>query len=271
MYEAYYGLREKPFSLTPDTGFYFDSDSHGAALETLLVSIREGDGFIKVIGEVGTGKTLLCRTLLQRLDDATFETLYIPNPHMSRAALLQAVAEELGLKPSDERAVIGTINRRLLELAREGRRCLLLLDEAQSLPLESLEAIRLLSNLETEKYKLIQLVLFGQPELDARLAEHGIRQLRQRIVHACRIGRLDAQSLPAYVEHRLHCAGYRGPRLFPPEVLRELQRLSGGVPRLVNLLCHKALLLAYGASSFRVTRRQLLQAAADCEQVGVAA
>lgn len=271
MYEAYYGLREKPFSLTPDTDFFFGSDSHRAALETLLVSIREGDGFIKVTGEVGTGKTLLCRTLLQRLEDEAFETLYIPNPHMSRDALLQAVAEELGLDSKAGESRIAAINQRLVELARQGKRCLLLLDEAQSLPIESLEAIRLLSNLETEKHKLIQLVLLGQPELDRHLAEHGIRQLRQRIVHACRLDTLDARSLPAYVEHRLQRAGYHGPRLFAPEVLRELHRLSGGVPRLVNLLCHKALMLAYGSASFRVSRRLLRQAAADCEQIGAAA
>jgi MSHA biogenesis protein MshM len=271
MYEAYYGLTEKPFSLTPDTDFFFGSDSHQAALETLLVSIREGDGFIKVTGEVGTGKTLLCRSLLQRLDAERFETLYIPNPQMSREALLQAVADELSLQPDPGEPLVTAINRRLLDLARAGRRCVLLLDEAQSLPLESLETVRLLSNLETEKHKLIQLVLLGQPELDRKLSQHGIRQLRQRIVHACRLDSLDAHSLPAYVEHRLRCAGYCGPRLFAPAVLRELYRHSGGVPRLVNLLCHKALLLAYGSASFVVTTRLLRQAAADCEQLGAAA
>lgn len=271
MYEAYYGLREKPFELTPDTDFFYGSDSHRSVLETLLVSIGEGDGFIKVIGEVGTGKTLLCRELLQRIDGERHETLYIPNPHMSRQDLLRAVAAELRLRPEPDESLLALINQRLIELAQSGRRCLLLLDEAQALPVESLEAIRLLSNLETEKHKLVQMVLFGQPELDQRLSAHGIRQLRQRIVHACRIDSLDAHNLPAYVEHRLHQAGYRGLRLFPPQVLRDLRRFSRGVPRLVNLLCHKALLLAYGSKSFVVSRKLLRQAAADCEQLGAAA
>ena len=271
MYEAYYGLREKPFSLTPDTDFFFDSLSHREALETLLVSIREGDGFIKVVGEVGTGKTLLCRELLQRIDGECFETLYIPNPCLSREELLQAVAAELRLRIEPEEPLLTAINQRLIELARCGRRCLLLLDEAQALPEESLEALRLLSNLETEKHKLVQLVLFGQPELDRRLSEHGIRQLRQRIVHACRLDSLDRNALAAYVEHRLQRAGYCGSPLFGPQVLRELYRFSRGVPRLINLLCHKSLLLAYGSSAFRVDQRLLRRAAADCEQLEAAA
>lgn len=269
MYEAYYGLSEKPFELTPDTDFFYGSDSHRAALETLLVSIREGDGFIKVVGEVGTGKTLLCRELLHRIDGERHETLYIPNPHMSQQDLLRAVASELRLEPTENESLLAAINQRLIELAQSGRRCLLLLDEAQALPMESLEAIRLLSNLETEKHKLVQIVLFGQPELDQHLSQHGIRQLGQRIVHACRLDSLDACSLPAYVEHRLQQAGYRGSRLFPPEVLKDLQRLSRGVPRLVNLLCHKALLLAYGGSAFEVSRKLMRKAAGDCEQLEI--
>ncbi len=271
MYEAYYGLREKPFNLTPDTDFFFDSPSHREALETLLLSIREGDGFIKLVGEVGSGKTLLCRELLRRLDDERCQTLYIPNPQMSREELLRAVADELQLRIEPGEPLLTAINRRLIELAREGRRCLLLLDEAQALPTESLEALRLLSNLETGKQKLVQMVLSGQPELDRHLSGQGIRQLRQRIVHACRLDSLDHNALPAYVEHRLQRAGYCGPPLFDAPVLRKLYRLSRGVPRLINLLCHKSLLLAYGSAAFEVDLDLLLRAAADCEQLEAAA
>ena len=180
MYNLYYGLTEKPFNLTPDTEFYFQSLTHQSALETLLVAIKNGDGFIKLTGEVGTGKTLLCRKLLDILDNQ-YETVYIPNPYMSCDALLSAVVSELGLQQSvQNNNYLECINNHLISNAHKNLQTVILLDEAQSLPVESLEAIRLLSNLETKKKKLVQIVLFGQPELDSKLENHSIRQLRQR-------------------------------------------------------------------------------------------
>jgi len=267
MYEKYYGLNEKPFSLTPDTEFYFQSQPHQQALNVLLVAIESGDGFIKLTGEVGTGKTLLCRKLLNHLD-ASYDTIYIPNPYMSCDALLQAVAEEMGLqiKPS-QNSVLAAINQKLIDNAASQRRTVILLDEAQSLPQDSLEAIRLLSNLETEKNKLVQIVLFGQPELDVTLQQKGIRQLQQRIVHACRLQSLSAVSVGEYVEHRLSAAGYFGPRLFSESAIHALVKKSHGVPRLVNLLCDKAMMLAHASGEFHVHRKHIQLAANDSHQV----
>jgi MSHA biogenesis protein MshM len=269
MYEQYYGLLEKPFDLTPDTDFYCQTLTHQEALNVLLVAIKSGDGFIKLTGEVGTGKTLLCRKLLDLLDDS-FETIYIPNPYMSCAALLKAVAEEMGLpgELSDDN-YLSAINQRLIENAQAGRKTVILLDEAQSLPVESLEAIRLLSNLETEKTKLVQIVLFGQPELDHKLTDNSIRQLQQRIVHAFQLRTLSAQNTAQYVRHRLKAAGYFGPDLFDQGALKLLYKKTRGVPRLINLISNKALLLAFSDGSYFVTSRQVRMAADDSQQTRV--
>ncbi len=267
MYENYYGLNEKPFNLTPDTDFYFQSRSHQQALNVLQVSIERGDGFIKLTGEVGTGKTLLCRKLLSLLDDR-YDTIYIPNPYMSCDALLQAVAQEMGMVESDEQKnPLAAINKKLIENAKQQRKTVILLDEAQSLPVASLEAIRLLSNLETEKTKLVQIILFGQPEMDDKLRQNSIRQLQQRIVHACHLQSLTVQAVGEYIEHRLLSAGYFGPRLFGDKAVRGLSQKSRGIPRLINLLCDKAMMLAYAGGDFYVLPHHIRQAASDSQQV----
>ena len=266
MYECYYGLSEKPFNLTPDTDFFFHSMTHQEALNVLLVAIQSGDGFIKLTGEVGTGKTLVCRKLLDLLDER-FETVYIPNPYMSCNALLRAVAQELGLdRTVDDEDYLAAINQHLIANAKQGQQTIVLLDEAQSLPVESLEAIRLLSNLETQKNKLVQIVLFGQPELDKKLADHRIRQLQQRIVHSCRLQSLSCDAVTHYVDHRLQSAGYHGPRLLSKQALRRLYRISAGIPRVINLVCSKALMLAYASGEFHVSEKLLKQAVDDTEQ-----
>jgi len=266
MYEQYYGLTEKPFNLTPDTDFYYQSLTHQDALNVLLLAINSGDGFIKLTGEVGTGKTLLCRRLLDLLDEQ-FETVYIPNPYMSCNELLRAVAEEMGVESEvRDGNYLSCINQHLIENARQRRKTVILLDEAQSLPVESLEAIRLLSNLETEKNKLVQIVLFGQPELDVRLSDDRIRQLKQRIVHACTLQQLDAVNVERYVRHRLQAAGYYGPPLFSISACRKLYRLTRGVPRLINLLCNKAMMLAYASGDFYVSDKTIAKAARDSRQ-----
>ncbi len=269
MYEHYYGLKEKPFNLTPDTEFYFQSLTHQDALNVLLVAIKSGDGFIKLTGEVGTGKTLLCRKLLAMID-GSYDTVFIPNPYMSCEALLKAVAEEMGLsKAVRDKDYLYSINRKLISNAQGKKQTVILLDEAQSMPVESLEAIRLLSNLETEKNKLVQIILFGQPELDKKLENKSIRQLQQRIVHAYELKRFAIDTLAHYVEHRLNSAGYNGPPIFDDAAIRQLYKKSQGIPRLINLLSNKALMLAYASGQFYVSEKMIRKAARDSQQIKV--
>lgn len=263
MYEQYYGLSEKPFSLTPDTGFYYQSFTHKEALNVLLVAIKAGDGFVKVTGEVGTGKTLMCRKLLDALED-DFDTVYIPNPYMSCNALLDAVLVEMGIAEMRQgENYLACINQYLIENARNGRGSVIILDEAQSMPEESLEAIRLLSNLETGKQKLVQIVLFGQPELDTLLSHSSIRQLRQRIMHSYQLQPLNQASVRSYLEHRIKLAGYKGPALFDNAAQRRLYKFSRGIPRVINVLSNKALMLSYASGEYYVRKKHIEAAVAD--------
>ena len=263
MYEQYYGLSEKPFSLTPDTDFFYQSYTHQEALNVLLVAIKSGDGFIKVTGEVGTGKTLLCRKLLDALDEQ-YSTVYIPNPYMSCNALLEAVLAEMDVDERPEKEnYLACINKHLIESARQSKTTVIILDEAQSLPDESLEAIRLLSNLETEKNKLVQIILFGQPELDEKLAQSNIRQLQQRIMHAYQLKPLNQESIKSYLQHRIRSAGYVGPELFDQDAQSLLYRVSQGVPRVINVLCNKAMMLSYASGEFHVRKKHIEAAVLD--------
>lgn len=269
-YLAHFGLREPPFGITPDTGFFFPCRSSQQALNTILVALENGEGFIKVTGEVGTGKTMLCRKLLATLDEAHWVSAYIPNPNLEPRALLYAVAEELGLAPDpslDQYRLLKSITRSLLDLARNRRRVVLCMDEAQAMPLETLEALRLITNLETEKRKLLQVVLFGQPELDRKLESESVRQLRQRITFHHDLHALDEDEVGAYFTHRMRTAGYAGPALLSRGAQRTLYRASRGVPRLVNILSHKALFLVYGEDATRLERRHLSAAVLDTPAV----
>jgi len=265
MYRNHFGLRELPFGITPDTSFAFSCKAHQEALNTLLIAVRNGEGFIKITGEVGTGKTLLCRRFLATLD-ATWASAYVPNPYLEPRTLLFALAEELGVTiapDADQHHLLKELNLALLRFARDGKSVVLCLDEAQAMPLESLEALRLLTNLETEKRKLLHVVLFGQPELDHKLAQDSVRQLRQRITFQYHLGTLGRDELEFYVAHRLRVAGYRGERLFTRPALRLLHRLSGGVPRLVNILAHKTLMLVYGEGGQQALPRHVHAATRD--------
>ena len=265
MYSAHFGLREMPFGITPDTSFAYACMSHQEALNTLLVAVKNGEGFIKIVGEVGTGKTLLCRRFLSTLD-ASHVTAYIPNPYLEPRTLLFALAEELRVavpRDADQHRLLKSLNHALLDFARQGKTVVLCLDEAQAMPIETLEALRLLTNLETEKRKLLQVVLFGQPELDERLAQESVRQLRQRISFQYRLAALDRAEVDHYMAHRLRVAGYRGSRLFNVAASRAVHRLTGGVPRLVNIVAHKAMLLAYGEGLQAVESRHVRRAALD--------
>lgn len=267
MYLDHFGLSELPFGITPDTSFTVLTRSHQEALNTLLVALNSGEGFIKITGEVGTGKSLLCRRLLQALPENAVSA-YLPNPYLAPRTLLLALAEELGVavdSASDDYHLLKCVNEALLAYAGDERPVVVCIDEAQAMPLETLESLRLLSNLETEKRKLLQIVLFGQPELDRKLVEPSVRQLLQRIAFHYRLGCLGREEVGNYLAHRLRVAGYRGDELFAPRTVRSLHRASRGTPRLLNILAHKSLLAVYGEGKHAVLPRHVRQAAADTE------
>jgi MSHA biogenesis protein MshM len=287
MYLAHFGLRELPFSLTPDTSFFFACTSYQEALNTLLVAARNGEGFIKIVGEVGNGKTMLCRKFLATLNDGSnpatkdidtqddsasvrvkskFATAYIPNPYLEPRSLLLALADEFRIpldKNVDQHELLKHLTLALLNYARDGKRVLVCLDEAQAMPLESLEVLRLLTNLETEKRKLMQVVLFGQPELDERLKQNSVRQLRQRISFHYELKGLKHDELDRYLRYRLRVAGFEGETLFTNAAVARLHRVTSGTPRLVNIIANKALMLAYGEGGQLVLPRHVRVAAAD--------
>lgn len=268
MYEAFFGLREKPFALTPNTEFLVQLAPYQACLNLLRVALGEGEGFIKITGEVGTGKTLLCRALLNQLEGERYQLAYLPNPGMSPVGLRQALARELGIEHIEEmdaQGVLEALHVRLIELAAAGKSTVVLIDEAQALPTATLEALRLLTNLETEQAKLLQVVLFGQPELDATLERNEFRQLRQRITFSYRLRPLDVKDTQRYLTERLAVAGYRGEPLFSPAGVRRLVRGSGGIPRLLNILAHKALMAAYGEGRRQVSAGHVRRAQLDTE------
>ena len=267
MYEAHFGFRELPFTLTPNTHFFLNAASHQRAFDTVRVALESLEGFIKVVGEVGTGKTLLCRALLGALKDP-FYTAYVPNPCLEPLDLYCTLARELGLDVEDltrAHSVLDRIQQRLIELAAEGRQVVLFVDEAQALPESTMEAVRLLTNLETESRKLLQVVLFGQPELDVLLNQPHLRQLKQRITFQERLQPLTPDEVAQYIRHRVGAAGYNGPELFDRRALRAVAVSSRGIPRLVNILCHKSLLAAYGDGARSVGRPHVKRAVADTE------
>ncbi|MBO0408119.1 MSHA fimbrial biogenesis protein MshM [Aeromonas hydrophila] len=269
MYLNHFGLQEAPFGLTPNTGFYYGLPPHEEALQVLNWALAQGEGFIKVTGEVGTGKTLLCRKLLSELgsEERPVRLAWLPNPHLNPAELRIALALELGLAVRDQSELDLTdrIHRHLIALHQQGNRVVVLIDEAQALPDETLEAIRLFGNLETESSKLLQIVLFGQPELDARLAKPHLRQLRQRIGFSYCLRPLRFDETRAYLEHRLQISGYRGAPLFGGRALRQLWRASRGIPRLINILAQKCLMLAYGKGARQIDSRLVRLAVRDTD------
>jgi len=268
VYEAFFGLREKPFALTPNTGFLVQLAPYQACLNLLRVALAEGEGFIKITGEVGTGKTLLCRALLNELDPSRYQLAWLPNPSLSPLALRQALAHELhvpDVEQLDTHGLLAALHARLIELAGEGRSTVLLIDEAQALPVSTLEGLRLLTNLETEQSKLLQVVLFGQPELDQTLARQDLRQLRQRITFSYALRPLDVADATRYLTERLAVAGYRGEPLFERSAVRLLVQGSRGIPRLLNILANKCLMAAFGEGSRCVGVRHVRRALADTE------
>ncbi len=267
MYQAYFGLTEAPFSITPDTSYFYAHGHYSEALNTLLVALRAGEGFIKVTGEVGTGKTLLCRKLLNTVEER-FVTAYIPNPMLTPYGLQSAVADELGLDMSrhyGHHQLLKMITSRLLELTAEGKNVVLCIDEAQAMPIETMEALRLLTNLETEKQKLLQVILFGQPELDERLNEKNVRQLKQRITFSYKLKPIDIEGMELYLIHRLGVAGYKGNNVFEEKAMKSLFKASRGIPRLINILSHKSMMSAYGEGIKYVDNKNMRAAIKDTE------
>lgn len=271
MYLDYFHLKDCPFSLTPDTSYYYNNYSCQEAMNVVVVALNNGEGIVKITGEVGTGKTLMCRKLLNDLPDEML-TVYLPNPLMEAQQLYRAVAGELGLESAADTSVADLLNQlniRLINLSASGRRVVVCVDEAQSMPTQTLEALRLLSNVETEKRKLLQIVLFGQPELNDRLAQTDLRQLRQRISFSYALGPLDFNGVKGYLAHRLQLAGYRGAPLFTDAAQRKIFQAAHGVPRLVNILAHKSLMVSYGSGLGYVGTKQVTAAIVDTDGVSL--
>ena len=262
MYLEFFGFAEKPFSITPNPRFIFLSKTHREVFAHLLYGIRNHAGFIEVIGEVGTGKTTVLRTLLGQLGGDGYRLAFIFNPSLSALELLRAVNREFGLASDGLSAgeLLNHLNAFLLEENRAGRTVVLVIDEAQNLAPAVLEQIRLISNLETETDKLIQIVLVGQPELGRLLGRSELRQLAQRITVRYQLQPLDYDDTCAYVDHRLAVAGWSGGKIFTPDALHAIHRHSRGIPRLINVLCDRALVVAYGEERREVTAAMLAQA-----------
>ncbi len=267
MYYAFFGLAQPPFKITPDTDVFFEGGNRGAILEALIYAITNGEGIVKVTGEVGSGKTMLCRVLQTRLPKHV-ETVYLANPSVSPEEILHAIAFELQLPIAREASrleVMHALNTYLLERHSQQRQVVVFVEESQGMPIATLEEIRLLSNLETQQYKLLQILLFGQPELDENLRQPQIRQLRERITHSFTLSPLDEGDVRAYLAFRLHAAGYRGPDLFSRRVIAYLTQACEGLTRRINLVADKALLAAFAEGTHNVSLKHVKAAVRDSE------
>ena len=270
MYTSFFGLNEKPFAITPDPRYLFMSERHGEALAHLVYGVTESGGFVQLTGEVGTGKTTLVRTLLQNKLPNNADVAVVLNPRLSVLEFLETICEELHILAPEYRgsvkALVDSLNRQLLKAHAEGRRVILVVDEAQNLSRDVLEQVRLLTNLETAKQKLLQIILIGQPELRDLLARDDLRQLAQRITGRYHLEPLSRDETAQYIEHRLRVAGALG-EVFESAAKREVYRLTQGVPRLINVICDRALLGAYSKETRHVNRRLVRRAAAEIEGI----
>lgn len=267
MYYPHFGLKEPPFKITPNTDFFFSGGNRGAILDAMVYAITNGEGIIKVVGEVGSGKTMLCR-MLQTILPERIESIYLANPSVAPEDVLYAIAFELQLKlpkNADRLRVMQELQTHLLNRYAEGRQVVIFVEEAQGMPLATLEEIRLLSNLETKQDKLLQIVLFGQPELDDNLNQEHIRQLRERITHRFNLGPLQTKDVGEYLIFRLRAAGYHGPHLFTESAIKKLSHAAEGLVRRVNILADKALLAAFAENVYQVTPKHVAAAIHDSE------
>ena len=266
LYLEHFGLSEPPFRITPHTDFFFDGADRGATLEALIYAVLHDEGIVKVSGEVGSGKTMLSRVLMERLP-AHVETIYLATPSLAAHEILHAIADDLELAISSERRTVALreLQEHLIRLYAEGRRVVILVDEAHVMPEDTLEQVRLLSNLESNRHKLLQIVLFGQPELDATLAKTSLRQLRDRITHSFRMRPLSLPEVAKYLSFRMRAAGYRGPEVFTARAIRTIAQASNGLTRRINILADKALLAAFTENTHAVTPRHARAAVRDSE------
>ncbi len=271
MYNEHFGLSQPPFKITPNTAFFFPGGNRGPILDALVYAITQGEGIVKVTGEVGSGKTMLCRMLEAHLPD-TVETVYLANPSVDPGEILHAIAFDLHLEvPQDASRlqVMQLLQEDLVQRHAAGKQVVIFVEEAQAMPVATLEEIRLLSNLETQHHKLLQIVLFGQPELDETLAEPNIRQIKERITHSFRLDPLNANDTRAYLDFRMRQAGYKGPDVFSVGAVREIARASLGLTRRINIIADKALLAAYTEKTHQITSRHVLAAAQDAEFIDI--
>ena len=267
MYYAHFGLTEAPFRITPNTDVFFAGGNRGAILDALIYAISQGEGIVKVTGEVGTGKTMLCSMLQSRLP-ANVDTVYLAHPSVSPEEILHAIAFELQLpvqRDSNRMEVMQALYACLLQRHAENRQVVIFIEESQNMPIATLEEVRLLSNLETGKEKLLQIVLFGQPELDENLRQQNIRQLRERITHSFTLPPLTLQEVGEYLMFRLRAVGYRGPDLFSANVVKQIAHASQGLTRRINLIADKALLAAFSENTHTVDLRHVTAAIRDSE------
>lgn len=269
MYLEHFGLSEAPFRITPHTDFFFEGANRGATLEALLYAITHDEGIVKVSGEVGSGKTMLCRVLIERLPK-NVETIHLANPSLSRDEILFTLADELQVNLATNRvsAVMRALQEHLIDLYAQGRQVVVLIDEAHAMPAETLEEIRLLSNLESNRHKLLQIVLFGQPELNEVLGRTEMRQLKERITHNFTLEPLVRSDVAQYIGFRMRAAVYRGPDVFSPAALKLISAASLGLTRRINILCDKSLLAAFAGNTHQITPAHVRAAIRDAEFSG---
>lgn len=267
MYYEHFGLNQAPFKITPNTDFFFSGGNRGPILEALIYAVTHGEGIIKVSGEVGSGKTMLCNMLMQRLPP-NVETVYLANPSVSPEEILHAIAFELRLdidRDATRLEVMQALQQYLLKRHGDGKRVVIFVEESQGMPLATLEEMRLLSNLETKNDKLLQIVLFGQPELDENLRQPHIRQLRERITHSFGLTPLSTAETREYLMFRLRAAGYHGPDLFTDGIVKRIARASSGLTRRINLIADKTLLAAFSENTHTIKMRHVDAALKDSE------
>ena len=271
MYLEHFGLDRSPFKITPDTSLFYEGGNRGAALEAVKYAILQGEGIIKVVGEVGSGKTMLCRMLELKLPNYV-EIVYLANPSLSPEKILHVIAAEmkLSVEQTDDKAkVMQQLQEYLLDRHARGRQVVVFIEEAQGMPLETLEEIRLLSNLETDQFKMLQIVLFGQPELDENLAQRQIRQLRERITHHLSLDMFEKKDIQSYLNFRLRAAGYKEADLFNARLAGKIAKYSKGLTRRINIIADKALLAAYSENSQQVKPKHIKMAANDSQYAAV--
>jgi len=266
MYLSHFGLTQPPFSITPNPEFFYAGNQRGAILDALVYAVTHGEGIVKVTGEVGSGKTMLCRMLVNLLPQK-IKVIYLVNPSLNRAEVIYAIAGELDLSVEGKRTdeVIRLLQNALIKIHAEDRQVVLLVEEAQAMPLDTLEEIRLFSNLETAHHKLLQIVLFGQPELDENLSLAHMRPLKERITHSFKVPRLEAKFLPEYLMLRMRAAGYRGPDIFTKRAIKRIAKVSDGIVRRINILADKSLLAAFAENTHAILHRHARAAIHDCE------